>query len=654
MLQKKIRILAAIMFTDMVGYTSMMQEDENRAKLLRDRHRQILEKCISNHTGSILQYYGDGTLSIFGSAIEAVRCAVEIQKELNNDPRIPLRIGIHAGDIVYEDDGVYGDGVNVASRIQALSVPGSIFISGKIFDEIKNQEDLSSVSLGEVALKNVKKPVEIYAINVDGLSLPDQNELRAVLGNSYKSIAVLPFVNMSNDIENEYFSDGITEEIINALTKLQGLKVTSRTSSFAFKGKNDDVRKIGGELNVDTIIEGSVRKSGNKVRITAQLINASDGYHYWSEVFDRELEDIFELQDEIARAIAEKLDHKHVLENKQAPLVSAHTKNIDAYNLYLKGLYYYNKWTPENMQKAISFFEQSVSAENKFVQPHCGIANCYVWLGAMGHVAPRNAYPQAELMALKALSIDDSLAESHVSLALVKLFYRWDFTGAYNSIQKSLSLNSGTADVHYVYSLYLLTMGHISGSLREIEAAYRLDPFSLVINNAMGEVLFMAGRYDESEKQFLKTLELAPDFNPALWHLGAIFLLRGKYKDAVRLFSEARAKSHDPSKGMAPLGMAYAFLGKKEESEKCLHLLLEKEESDENISLNFEIACFYLMLNQEEEAFRYLWKAYDERAGGLIFLDVHPLWKKMKDHSKFIELKKMIGLPFAQEQFAGN
>ncbi|HTE10337.1 MAG TPA: adenylate/guanylate cyclase domain-containing protein, partial [Chitinophagaceae bacterium] len=239
----------------------------------------VLETAVSVYNGKILQYYGDGALSIFNSAIDGVNCAVEIQQTLQQEPKVNVRIGIHTGDISIEDEAIYGDGVNLASRIESLAVPGSIFISEKVYDEIRNQETLSAREMGYFELKNVIRPVRIFAIDNKGLVVPTRDLLKGKTKQPANRLAVLPFVNMSADPENEYFSDGITEELLNAFTKVDGLQVTSRTSAFAFKGKNADIREIGIQLNVDRILEGSVRKSGNRVRITAQLINAADGYH---------------------------------------------------------------------------------------------------------------------------------------------------------------------------------------------------------------------------------------------------------------------------------------------------------------------------------------------------------------------------------------
>jgi class 3 adenylate cyclase len=266
------RRVSAIMFTDMVGYTALMQEDESRARRDRDRQRVVLGRHIEHHGGRILLFYGDGALSVFDSAIEAVSSAVNIQRELAQEPRIALRVGIHTGDVVYDDEGVFGDGVNIAARIQSLGTSGSVLVSGKVYDEIKNQRHLRAVSLGEFNLKNVQRPLEVFAIAAEGVTLPQPESLPKPGREAHRSVAVLPFMNMSADPENEYFSDGITEELINVLTRVNGLQVTARTSSFAFKGKRHDVRQIAKRLGVETVLEGSVRKFGDRLRIAAQLI----------------------------------------------------------------------------------------------------------------------------------------------------------------------------------------------------------------------------------------------------------------------------------------------------------------------------------------------------------------------------------------------
>ncbi len=643
-----IRMLAAIMFTDMVGYTALMQEDENKAKFLRDRHRNVLEEIITKHQGKILQYYGDGTLIIFGSAIESVLCAVEIQQELQKEPVVQLRIGIHSGDIVYDDEGVYGDGVNIASRIENLSISGAVLISDKLYDEIKNHPSLSAETLGHYKLKNVKSPIEIFALTNSGLKVPSQLQLKIKSGYDEKnSIAVLPFINMSTDPENEYFSDGITEEILNALTRVEGLKVTSRTSSFAFKGKNEDIREIGTKLNVNSVLEGSVRKAGNRVRITAQLINTSDGYHIWSEVFNRNLEDIFEVQDEISRKIANKLRERLADKSASESLVRTPTANLEAYNEYLKGMFYFYKWTPEDVAKSIKYFNESLKKDSNCALPYSGLSNAYLVLAATGSMKSKTAYEYAKQYALKALDMDRELTESHIALALVKMFYDWDWKGSLRSFKTAMELNPGAAYVHYTYSLFLRAVGNIDECIEEIVKAHNLDPLSLVINNTLGENLIFAERFEDAKKQFQKTLELDPNFRSAIWNLGFVYLFEGDYKKGLEIFVKAKEKCGDDLKGFkgqAPIGFAYALLGNKEAAEECLIKIKEREESDPNISVNFDYALVYKGLGDYDKVFYYLERAMEERNGGILFIGKHPGWKDLRTDKRFEAIMKKIGL----------
>ena len=248
------------MFADMAGYTALVQENEPRARKLRTRMRRVLEAEVAEGAGEILQFYGDGALSTFPSAIEAVNSAIRIQSALRSDPAVPIRIGLHSGDVVHDEEGVFGDGVNVASRIEGLSAPGGILVSGRVFDDIKNQPDISTVPLGEFDLKNVRRPTSVYAVTGGGLAVPESAALPTKEVEELNSVAVLPFVNMSSDPENEFFADGITEEIINLLTRVNGLKVTARTSSFVFKGQSQDVRGIGEKLGVGHVLEESVAR----------------------------------------------------------------------------------------------------------------------------------------------------------------------------------------------------------------------------------------------------------------------------------------------------------------------------------------------------------------------------------------------------------
>lgn len=640
-MQKNVRQLAAIMFTDMVGYTALMQEDEQKAKKHRDRHRQILEKCTQDYHGLILQYYGDGTLSVFGSAIEAVECAVDIQYNLQDTPKILLRIGIHIGDIVYADDGIYGDAVNIASRIENLCSPGGILVSEKVYDEIKNHPELPTKSLGEFELKNVKRPTKVFAIQKEGLNLPDPNELKKITGSNIKSIAVLPFVNMSADPENEYFSDGITEELLNALTKVDGLRVTSRTSSFAFKGKNEDIRKIGTHLNVTSVLEGSVRKSGDRIRITAQLVNTADGYHVWSEIFDRKLDDIFEIQDEISRKITQTLRKKLTRSDAKEKIVKSPTNNLDAYNLYLKGRFYYNKWTPHDARKAISLFEEAIKIEKNFALPYSGISMCYCTLGSMGYMPSESAFSKAKDAALIALELDDNLAESHASLAWVRFFYELDWKGAESSYRKTISLNPDSAEAHQGYSIFQLVTGNHPQALEESEFALKLDPLSLPINFSYAYILYCTGRPEDALLQYDKTLEIDPTYRGAMEGKGYIYSRLGQHDKAIKIFKQVHELVNDPLKGITGLGYAYAKAGNIEEANECLQILKKREQNDKDVSLFMDFAIIYTALKEYDKVLTYFEKAIEARTGVMIMF-AEPEWHEIRLNPRFKKIKDKI------------
>ncbi|MFC2103253.1 adenylate/guanylate cyclase domain-containing protein [Bacteroidota bacterium] len=637
------RLLAAIMFTDIVGYTALMQEDEQNAKRIRDRHKSVLEDKIKEHHGTILQYYGDGTLSIFSSGIEAVLCAIEIQKKLLEEPKIPLRIGIHIGDIVQEDEGIYGDGVNIASRIESISVPGAILISDKLHDELLNQPEIKTQNLGKFDLKNVKRPVDIFAVTSGDVVVPTADKLKYDKAKSTKSIAVLPFINMSTDPENEYFSDGITEEILNALVKVDGLMVTSRTSSFVFKGKNLDAREIGKQLDVNTILEGSVRKSGNRVRITSQLINSSDGYHIWSETYDRNLEDIFAVQDEIAGKIVNTLREKLSGKEKQTHLVTAKTENIEAYNLFLKGKFNLNKWTPESGKLGIKYFEKAIEMESGFAAAYAGLAFAYTIIGAIGFIHPHIAYKKAKENALKAIKLDDNLPSAHVALGLVYVFVEWNLNASYNYFQKALKLSPGDGTIYHAYSVYLTAKRKTKEAIEVLQNATELDPLSTPIRQALGEALMNHGRYDEALEQLNNALEIEPEFRSAIETKGWCYLQKSDYKKAIKTFKEYQGKTGDSLKGQTGLGFAYAISGDLEKAHECLNKIKEREKRDKDVDLEMDYVIVYAGIKDYDKVFYHMAKSL-ESGNVAFFLRTHFFAKDIRKDPRFDELISKAGL----------
>jgi len=638
------RQLAVVMFTDIVGYTALMQEDEQKAKRDRDRHRDILERLIEAHLGTLVQYFGDGTLSAFGSAIQAIRCALAIQKELRRAPEIPVRIGLHLGDIVYESSGVYGDAVNVASRIEAIAGPGTVLFSDKLYDDIKNHPEFSMMSLGHYHFKNVKRPIEIFALTNPPLRVPTVGELKNKLPRPIKSVAVLPFTNMSSDPENDYFSDGISEELINAFAQVDGLDVTARTSAFGFKGKNLDVREIGSQLGVDTILEGSVRKAGNRVRVTAQLINTADGYHLFSEIFDRDLDDIFAVQDEIAQKITQKLTGKLKGFDDNKPMVKTLTTNIDAYNVYLKGIFHWNKWTPESIKKSIALFEEALALAPDFASAYSWLSSAYTILGARGNVLPEIAYPKAKEYAVKALELDDELYNSHLAMGHVLLFYEWNWEKAERSIKRALELNPGSGRAHNVYAMYFQAVGKPEEALAQAEQAVRLDPLSLLFNYHLAFVLMYAERYDESLSQLDKILDMDSAYRAALELKGWIYIAREEYHLAIETLKVYHAMTGSENKGLTALGVAYARAERREEAQACLDKMERRNLQDTQEVIDTELFVLNAVLGHDETALYLLEKTISGHAGSLFFLKSNPALKSIRSDPRYVDLMKKSGL----------
>jgi serine/threonine protein kinase len=355
---------------------------------------------------------------------------------------------------------------------------------------------------------------------------------------SVPSTAVLPFSDISPQKDQEYFCDGITEELIDALSKVEGWRVVSRRSSFAFKGKEVDIRQIGDQLNVTHLLEGSVRKAGNRLRISAQLVSVKDGFHLWSEKYDRELEDIFEIQEEIARAIVNKLKIE-LGEDHKTRLVKRYTENLEAYNLYLKARFHLNKRTEEGLRKGIAYCEQAIAKDPTYAPTYSGLADGFILQGFSGAHPPREVMPKAREAAGKALPLDDSLAEAHTSLACIEAVYEWDWQNAESEFKRALTLNPNYAAAHHWYAInYLVPMERYEEALAEIQKAQEIDPMSEVITATIGLVFYFMGRYDAAVRQYKSVLEMDPGFNLGYLFLGRAYGQTGKYDEALSAFEK--------------------------------------------------------------------------------------------------------------------
>jgi TolB-like protein/Tfp pilus assembly protein PilF len=456
------------------------------------------------------------------------------------------------------------------------------------------------------------------------------------------SIAVLPFVNISNDPDNEYFCDGLAEELLNALSKINALRVAARTSAFSFKGKDADIREIGQRLNVGAVLEGSVRKSGNRLRITAQLINIADGYHLWSERYDRELKDIFDIQDEITLAIVDALKVK-LLGVEMAAVTKRYTENTEAYQLYLLGRFHYSKYAEDGFRKSIEYYEQAIAIEPDYAPAFASIAMSYLGLWYYGHIAPDQSVAKTRAAADRALALDQSLAESHYALAELKAWYDWDWLGAEREFKQSLELNSNYAEAHEQYGVFLSLIGQPGPALAEAARALELAPLSLQTNLNVGWTFLFAGQPKRLLEQSRKLMELEPKFFGGHWLMETMFWLEGKYEQALNLSESAVALGGGPQT-LAFLGCLYGIVGNREQAQQALDKL--QPPSEQRYAPRFDSALIYAGLGEWDRAFELFEEAYEQREGVLVCLKhLASLIPGFSDDPRLADLLRRIGMP---------
>ena len=457
------------------------------------------------------------------------------------------------------------------------------------------------------------------------------------------SVAVLPFVNMSPQPETEYYSDGLSEEIINALGQLPALRVVARTSTFQFKGKPQDVRRIGKQLNVGAVLEGSVRRDGLSLRVTVQLIDTTSGYHLWSGTYDRSIDQIFTTQNEIAQSVAGTL-HAALVEGRPRPLVRPATESVEAYDLYLKGRYAWNRWTDVGFQKAISLFDQAIAADPNFSPAYAGLANCYSLLAFQGVLAPREAMPRAEAAASKSIAVDDGLAEGHSALARAKYLFEWDRDGAGREIRRALDLNPGYADAHHFYSHLLLQEERVDDSMRELQKARALDPLSLHLQSDVGWTYYLTRQTARAESELKQTLGLDPNFNETLYGLGVTYIQSGRFSEAIDILERARSQ-FAPQQILGALGFAYAR-GARQRDARALVDGLERASRERYVSAS-SIALIHMALGDADQAFEWLDRAVEDREPFLLLIDADSIFDPFRPDRRFAAIRNRVVRPAA-------
>ena len=637
------RRLAAIMFTDLVGFTALGQRNESLALSVLDEQRELLRPVFNRHGGREVKTIGDAFLVDFTSALNAVKCAYEIQKtsrefndSLPEERRVLLRIGVHLGDIVESHGDISGDAVNIASRIESLADSGGVCLTRQVYDQVQNKFDLALTSLGLKSLKNVTSSIEVYKMVMPweapgSVSSIDRDARR---------IVILPFANISPDIADEYFADGMTDELIAVLSKIGSLRVVARTSAMRFKGEKATANRIGQELKVGSLIEGSVRKSKNRVRITVQLVDTQSEEQLWTETYDRDLQDIFSVQSDIAQQVASALELRLGVRENSA-LLQQQTQNPEAYSLYLKGRNRWNLRSENEINRAIKYFEEAIGRDPGYALAYAGLADCYSILGYYGFRRSTAVLPRAKELAEKALSLNDSLAEAHASLGEILMQYYFDWKRAGSELDRAIELNPSYATAHFWRATHYMALGRIDESLAQVRKAVELDPLSMIILTNAARDLYLAGRYDESIDQYRRSLQVDHDFPIAHKGLAEVYTQKGMHEEALREIERAILLSERSIFILDDLGYVYACAGKLEEARKVLEDL-DGLATDQYVS-SYGRAVIHAALGEKEIAMAWLEKAYEERSF-LVYIKVDPAFDVLRKEEKFARLLDKMGL----------
>jgi len=671
------RQLAAIMFTDIVGYTALMGSDNKKALTMLQRSRALQKPIIEAFGGKWIKEMGDGVIASFKTASDALSAAVKIQEACRATPDFELRIGIHLGEVLFENNDVFGDGVNIASRIESLGAAGAVLISKALRDQVKNNTDFQLESLGIFDFKNVSEPIEVYAVSNPGFTVPKRKDMQGKLALPERktgvlkwvvgiilitaasfsiwfirdskesiasvddqSIAVLAFVDMSQAKDQEYFTDGLSENIIDLLAKVPALKVIGRTSSFSFKGRNEDLRVIGEKLGAANILEGSVQRDGNMLRITAQLIRSADGFHLWSDKFDRPLQDIFAVQDEIAMAILSAIKIELIGEEK-VTVLKKYTENVEAYQQYLQGRFHLNKFTPEGFRKAIEYFDKAIAIDSTYAIAYADKAFCYMNMHDFEWMPAAIAKPEALKAAQRSIQLDDKIAESHLAVGRIKLHWERNIKEAMIDFEKAVSINPNKAEAHVQVGFCFALLGRNKEALDQANKAEQLDPLSYLNIWYASVIVWAVGDHERLLRNGERMLELDPNNAEGHGWKGMALLGMRRYDEAI-LELKLHGVAYSSDSLTADLGVLYGLRGEKEKARETINWMMTLGDGHK-----YPIGLIYASIGERDSAFFHFDKAVEAS-------ESHMLWIKqnLRDVPGFANdprtaaLYKKIGIPY--------
>ena len=645
-----------VLFIDIVGYSKLLiNEQSEQIQTLREIVRGTEQFRLAEAQGKLMRLpTGDGGALVFRNSPEApVLCALEISQALKSHPELKVRMGIHSGPVnevtdLNEQANIAGAGINIAQRVMDCGDAGHILLSKRVADDLEHYPQWRSLlhELGECEVKHGLRLsiANLYDPDTGNPELPEKFRQAKAKGQTApraapaKSVAVLPFVNMSADKHDEYLSDGMTEELINALARVPGLRVPGRTSCFAFKGKSEAniFRKVGDQLQVNTVLEGSVRKAGEKLRVTAQLINVSDGYHLWSEDYDGDVRDIFTFQSNVAQRVVEALQIKLGVEAARV-LSKKPTENPEAHRLYLLGRYEFGKYSEAGWTSSIRYYEQALKLDPNYALAYCGLADTYAYMG--GVVMPsKEAVVKEKEFAQRAIQLEPQLAEAHLSLACA-LAGAFDWRNAHVEFDRAIELNPNLAWAYEIYAWFLGGLGRLDEAIAKDKKAIELDPLNSFFQSALAYYLYHARRYDDAIAQIKKTLELDSTSTLARHLLGCCLLWKGDTAGAIAEFQRSRIVVTGAwYQGL--LGYAYAISGDRPKAEQMLRELEEMAKRQYVSSTAF--AMIYLGLGEKGKALDWLDKSYQDQESACWYLTVDPIYDSVRKEPRFEALVQKV------------
>jgi TolB-like protein/Flp pilus assembly protein TadD len=629
------------MFTDVVGYSSMAERDENTALRLLEEHRSLLRAIFPKYDGVVVKTIGDAFLVEFASAVEAVNCSLEAQAEMGHfnekhgqKEKVTIRVGIHVGDIVHSAGDILGDAVNVAARVEPFAEPGGICATRQVVDQVRGKVQCELVSLGTHELKNIRNPMELYRVIPLATSKIEKEALDP------RRVAVLPLSNVSPDPNDRYFADGMTEELISTISRIGELSVISRTSVMKYKDTTLSMGQIAKELGAGSILEGSIRKAGNRVRITAQLIQAERDKHLWSQRYDRDLTDVFAIQGDIAEQVADALKVQLLSKERQSIEKKA-TTSPEAYTLYLKGRYYWNERTDTSVRKAIKYFEEAVKADPNFALAYSGLADAYLILADYSWMDLGEAGERAMRYATRALEIDDALAEAHASLGLA-LINSWDFSSAERELKRAIELRPNYAAAYHWYGILLSHWKKHEDAAAMIRRAKDLDPFSRVLDANLGSSLYYLRKYNQAIEQLDKVIESNPDFAAAYFWKALACAALGRFDDAIEVCKKGLEMDKGSTFGMLVLARYYALAGDDESAVRTLNEAIAERRGYVSPA---QVAMVKFALGQKDEGFELMQKALETRDPNLLYIRGSHSISGFQSDSRWTEIDKKIGFP---------